>query len=221
MQPCVYATLLRNPIDRVVSQSYFIRNGPGHPRHAEVMARGATLLDYLRNGVNPQADNGQVRALAEQGGGTKVDLSFGGCTSDMLATARRNLTELYALVGITERFDEFLVRMRDALGWRDIHYQRRKVTQARPAVAMLSTEEHDAVQACNRLDLELYAAAEQMVNAARERQRIWFPAQVAWFQWRNRRGQVASPRPGHRRNAGQDSPAPRGARLSASDRDER
>lgn len=190
-QPAIYAVLLREPILRVVSQYYFIRNSPGHPRHAAIIERGITLLDYLRHAVNPQADNGQVRALSGVGGGLGPEVPFGACTEAMLAAARRNVAEQYALVGLTARFDEFLVLAQRALGWRRIGYSRRKVTQHRPSLESLSPAERKALQDCNALDLELYETAVRLVEATRRRQSFFFPLAVARFQWRNARGRAA------------------------------
>jgi hypothetical protein len=167
-QPCLYATLLRDPVDRLLSQYYFIRGSPQHPLHAEVMARGRTLRDYLQNGVNLQADNGQVRALSHAASDTG-EAPYGACTRAMLQTAMDNLSSRYALVGITEHFDEFLALAGRVLGWRHLGYARRKVTKSRPAVEALDASERAMIMRYNALDVELYAAACTQFEAARRR----------------------------------------------------
>lgn len=167
-QPCLYATLLRDPVDRLLSQYYFIRGSPRHPLHAALMARGSTLGDYLKNGVNLQADNGQVRALSHSvsGGG---EAPYGACTPAMLRTALDNLANRYALVGVTERFDEFLALAKRLLGWRELGYARRKVTKSRPAVEALDASDRAMIVQYNALDMELYAAARSQFEGALRR----------------------------------------------------
>lgn len=186
-QPCAYATLLRNPVDRVLSQYYFIRESPKHPRHRELRDRGATLLAYLRAGLNPQADNGQVRAISGVGDGTADEIPFGACTRAMLDDATRRLETEFALIGVTERFDEFLVLAGRLLGWRHCRYVRRKVTRSRPLAATLTPEERAAVDACTLLDRELYATARRRAVELCRRQGSLFPLRVRWLQWQNGR----------------------------------
>lgn len=186
-QPCAYATLLRDPVDRVLSQYYFIRESTNHPRHRDLQARGSTLLEYLRAGLNPQADNGQVRSISGVGDGTGEEVPFGSCTRAMLDDARRRLETEFALVGVTECFDEFLALAGRTLGWRHCHYVRRKVTRSRPLAATLSPEERAAVDACTQLDRELYATARRRAAELRRQQGPLFPLRVQWLQWCNSR----------------------------------
>jgi hypothetical protein len=186
-RPCAYATLLRDPVDRVLSQYYFIRESPNHPRHRELLARGATLLEYLRAGLNPQADNGQVRSISGVGDGTADEIPFGTCTRAMLDDATRRLETEFALVGVTERFDEFLALAGRMLGWRHCQYVRRKVTRSRPLAVSLTPEERAAVGACTLLDRELYATARRRTAELCRCQGALFPLRVRWLKWQNSR----------------------------------
>ncbi len=181
-QPCAYATLLRHPEDRVLSQFSFIRESPDHPLHAALMAAGGTLGRYLSEGINLQADNGQTRALA---GG--VAPAFGECTRERLEAAIENMSR-YALVGLTERFDATLILARHVFGWRQLTYARRKVTRHRTAVAELSAREQALLRECNALDMELYRAAIARFQGDVQRQWWWFGVEVAGFKWSNRGG---------------------------------
>jgi hypothetical protein len=128
------------------------------------MARGRTLGDYLQNGVNLQADNGQVRALSHAAS-DKGEPPYGACTPAMLQIAMDNLSGRYALVGVTERFDEFLALAGRVLGWRHLGYARRKVTKSRPAVEALDASERAMIMRYNSLDVELYALARSRAEA--------------------------------------------------------
>ena len=130
------------------------------------MERGATLADYLRNGVNPQAENGQVRSLARCVWGAEVaPPGYGFCTEAMFETAARNLANHFALVGVTDRFDAFVAAAARLLGWQRVGYVRRKVTHTRPAAGSLSPAERELILNYNALDARLYVAACERADA--------------------------------------------------------
>lgn len=109
-----YFTMLRNPIDRVVSIYQFILGKPGHPRHAHVAPM--SLEEFAFDETFADLDNGQTRLLA---GGDLV--AAGGrqhrdVTKADLQRAARNLDQL-AAIGLTSEFDESLAAFSKLLGW--------------------------------------------------------------------------------------------------------
>jgi hypothetical protein len=151
-RPSTYITLLREPLDRAVSHYYWVRERPEHELKTQAVA--GDLVAYLESGVAADLDNGQVRLIA---GAPFVP--FGEMTEAHLEQAVRNLDERFALAGLSERFDESLVLLRDALGWRrPLYYTRQNETRGRPRAA-LDARTAGALRAHNALDLELYAYA--------------------------------------------------------------
>jgi hypothetical protein len=151
-RPSTYITLMREPLDRAVSHYYWVRERPEHDLKAHAAA--GDLVAYLESGVAADLDNGQVRLIAGA-----AFVPFGEMTEAHLEQAVRNLDERFALAGLSERFDETLVLLRDALGWhRSLYYTRQNPTRGRPRDA-LDARTADALRAHNRLDLELYGYA--------------------------------------------------------------
>jgi hypothetical protein len=138
------------------------------------------LGSYIESGLSLEMDNSQTRAFA---GDTTTP--FGGCTTEMLDRAKANL-QGFAVAGATERFDESVVAMIRAFGWRRVRYVTTNVDPNRAARAPLNDRELALVREHNALDLELYAwAAERfqrdVVGAP------GFAADLDAFRARNRR----------------------------------
>ncbi len=149
-RPATYFTLLRDPVALTVSQYNFVRRTPNHPLHDD--ARTRSLEDYVKSGISLETDNSQTRALS----GDRTT-PFGGCTERLLSEARSNAEASFAVVGLVERFDESLLLLKDAFGWRDPFYLRTNVSRARkdplPSGVRARIEEQ------NRFDMELYSWA--------------------------------------------------------------
>lgn len=148
-RPSVYVTLMREPIALVMSQYHHVRRHEGHLLHQEAKAH-PTIAEYIRSGISLEMDNSQTRAFA----GDTTTL-FGGCTPAMLELAKENLERSFAVIGITERFDESLLLMRDGFGWRDTRYVAVNVDPERERRSG-DEETLDLIRRQNALDLELY-----------------------------------------------------------------
>jgi hypothetical protein len=147
-RPCVYITLLRDPLKLVVSQYDFVRRTPGHWLHQTALRM--TLQEYVESGVSFEMDNSQTRAVSGD-----VSTDFGRCSQSMLETALRNIAEHFAVVGLTERFDETLVLLSRAFGWPWLRYVRANVSPSHQRQE-LSPETAAIIGKLNVLDQELY-----------------------------------------------------------------
>ena len=148
-RPSTYVTLLREPLALVRSQYHHVRRHPGHVLHEQAKSY-VDLASYIESGLSLEMDNSQTRAFA---GDTTTP--FGACTSEMLDRAKANL-ECFSVAGITERFDESLVAMIRAFGWRRVRYVTTNVDPERARRAPLTDRERALVHERNALDLALY-----------------------------------------------------------------
>jgi hypothetical protein len=152
--PVDVITMLRDPIDRVISLYYFIRRLPHHPLHGA--ARRQSLEDFAAS--RPlEACNQQVRQI-------------GGVDPPSLDAALGNLMRGVRVFGIAERFDESLVLMQRAVGWRNIYHRDLNVTRDRPRLRDVSPVAVRRIERENALDLELYARARLAFAAIVDRQ---------------------------------------------------
>jgi galactose-3-O-sulfotransferase len=173
--PSTYITLLRNPVRLAISQYRFVKRTPGHRLHGLVTSEGISLDDYIRRGISLEVDNSQTRAIS---GDTQTP--FGEVREPMLERAKRNIEEHFAVVGLTERFDESLVLLGEVFGWTRLVYVPVKVAP-RTNEDVVSHETIDLLEELNRFDLELYRFAAERLDRAIERHES-FPKDLARFQ---------------------------------------
>ena len=137
-RPYTYFTMMRNPIDRVISLYYFLKTYPGY---YEENMRNMSFEEYID--WDPQASNGQIHQIC----GQNSQLS--------LEKAKENL-KVFEVVGITEMFNESLLLLKNKFNWTNIEYVKENVTKSRPQIGEVSTEIIKKIEKNNELDIELY-----------------------------------------------------------------
>ena len=182
-RPAKYFTILREPVERVISYYFFVQREPDHYLYDYANTPGMTIRRYLEDHMSLQTDNFQTRLVS----GIWTDVGYGECDRATLALAKRNLAERFAVVGLTERFDETLLLLQRAFGWGNVYYRWQNVTQGRPRRQALPPETLDVIAAHNQLDLELYAFAGELFKKEVQDQGPSFTWAVKRFQFANRR----------------------------------
>jgi hypothetical protein len=153
--PAIYFTMLREPVDRIVSHYYYVRRASKHRFHRTVTSQNMSLEEYICRGRSKELDNGQVRLLAGHKANDHFD--FGQCSEEILEIAKSNLQKHFAVAGLTERFDETLILLRRSLRWRRFpFYIRQNTTKNRLLKDSLSTEALNVIKKYNELDVRLY-----------------------------------------------------------------
>jgi hypothetical protein len=176
-------TFLREPADRTLSHYFGIRkrrrgsDKPGRYTSSALPAE-PTLEDMLELGYIH--DNLHTRMLSG------APEPFGEVTEQMLEDAKRNLGEEFVFFGITERFDESLVLAKRRLGLKSILYRSSgssssagRVNASRPRGAEVPPDLMQAAERCNRYDIELYRYAQDLFDAAPERDELEFRVELA------------------------------------------
>ncbi len=185
-QPTTYLTMLREPVDQVVSSYYYALSNRFHPLHNAVRSGRITLerfLDLAPWGNNlqskliggiPMAEVNPPAALAAARRGEIVTPEhFAGrhCAEDILRTAKENLERHFSVVGLTERFEESLALMMLEYGWRAPTYQNFRRSSKRPADLAIDAASRARIERYNAFDMELYEFGEGLFRAAVERHR--------------------------------------------------
>jgi hypothetical protein len=157
--PSTYMTVLRDPVDRVVSLYYHTLKYSNNPLHERLVTEGIGLREFVTSISCKEADNDQTRRLSG------LSPEFGRCSAEMLEVAKDNLRTSFSLVGITERFDETLILSKRVLGWqRDVHYWPSLVNKSRPPRESLPSDIVDVIAEYNALDAQLYEFAAQLLD---------------------------------------------------------
>jgi Galactose-3-O-sulfotransferase len=156
-QPATYITVMREPIDRVISAFYFMRNYKLHPNYWKFRRESWTLEDFVR--YPHRRDNIQCKMVA----GAAYEEP---CTAETLAVAKENLLQHFSVVGLTEHFEESLALMKLRFGWKLESYSSFNVTRARPKKHDLPQSTLDLVAERNCFDLALYECAVKIFQDA-------------------------------------------------------
>jgi hypothetical protein len=182
-RPAFYVTFLREPVERVLSHYSFERTLPDSPVYAYLQSGKMDLKGYVRYYAEAaDMDNLQTRMIA----GNWHKRGHGPCTQEMLETAKRNLHERFAVVGLAEEFDASYLLIKRLFGLRSVHYRRRNKTRKRLYRDQITAGELDFIRQHNRFDLELYPYARKLFAAQVRQQGIPFQLELALFRARNR-----------------------------------
>lgn len=162
---CAYMTVLRDPVERTISNFYYIRRRAGHP--AQKLYASMSLEEFSRS-TEYELDNTQVRRLLR---GSFADpswpnaLPFGAIGADEFAEAKYNLANC-AVAGTVERFKE-TVQLATALF--DLNLPRKVIhinVGKSPKMSRIKRSIIQRIEDRNQLDIELYRQADAQLTAA-------------------------------------------------------
>lgn len=171
-------TMLRNPVDRVVSDLVHSK----HPVHTwqDCVSKGAGSCrkysnDMVRrlSGQFPSSwyhqteaeDNSQDQGIKRPTPSSALfDASNPHSDRVLLEMAKRNL-ERFAVVGISERLQDTTRLLAAALGWPQMITNLQDIATNTRSVRSLPAELRHAIEERNRLDLELYQFALKLFEA--------------------------------------------------------
>lgn len=158
-QPATYLTILRNPVERVVSYYYFVRNTPRHLFHKEVIEKNFSLEDFIRKMMDINETNLQTRWVAGCVDFDSVISPYGDLPANALDLAKKNLESFFSVCGLTERFDESLLLMQKIHSWKNIFYKRKNIGTQRKVGEKVSASTLRLIEKNEEQDLELYEFA--------------------------------------------------------------
>lgn len=166
-KPCEYVTFLREPLDRIVSDYYYIlETQPGNrdELRARIKDEDLDLARFVNDPRYRMSENGMVRFLADHPFWGKAEdpdnwwktIPHGQLPNEWLSQAKANL-ERCVYVGFTEHMDaESLSPLQDRFGLSVADIPRANITFRRPSVAELDPLTIKTLEDRHRLDLELY-----------------------------------------------------------------
>ena len=169
---CTYISVLRNPIERVISHYYYFARPESE---SKMITDDTTLESFLKAKKFIIADNYQTRFLSGLGWQRgsygndiyhrKYQLNYGSCTEEMLEVAKKNLDK-YVLFGLQSRFTDSLNLFKDVLNWKKVNFNTQKnVNQRKPKRETIDRETLRTIEEENKFDMELYRYAEEIFDS--------------------------------------------------------
>lgn len=120
-----------------------------------------TLEAFVESPPFKDVDNGQTRRISG------LPPQVGGCSRAMLKQAKENLRKDFAVVGLTERFEETLLLLNRAFSWsRDVFYYPKNTNPGRTKINELPQRTTDAILERNEFDHDLYQFACELMDSA-------------------------------------------------------
>lgn len=160
-QRAKYISILRDPVERVISQYYYIKKNVNNPLHEQVEQGGMSLTEFVESGISIGMNNGQCRFI----NGDIDEYGFNDCDDVLLQKVKQHLVEHFIWIGLTERFDESVLLLSKILNWPSPpYYIRENVSKIRKTTNEISDASIDTIKHYNRLDIALYEYANQWLN---------------------------------------------------------
>ena len=157
--PYCYYTMLRDPVDRLVSQYHYIKRSPGHHLHQMINANNLSLAQFAR--TNHHANQQVIRlGFHIHHHGNHFEIGHAG--KDILVTAKHTLIHGVKHFGIYEHFDESIDRLATLLGASIDVIPQENVSFNRQKVDDLDASTLDLIHQSNALDMALYEFAKQV-----------------------------------------------------------
>lgn len=150
-QKCKYITLLRDPVERIISHYYYLRRSTNHPLNRVIEEQSLDLEGYVTSGVCDEVRNDQARLIAGIGRGDSVD------EKTMLRMAKENIDNDFLVAGTVEQFDETLMLLKKRLNLHRIYYDIRNQTIRRPLKEQIPDSTLSLIADRNQVDIELYS----------------------------------------------------------------
>ncbi len=145
-------TFLREPVDRVISEFYFLKSWPKSHLYSFLNENDVSLHEYITSNhpmLKVRGRNLMVNSLS----GVGLE-----SVEDRLEIAWHHLKERFIFFGLLERFDESILLMNKALGIHNAFYEKQNVRNRR-VHRPVSHHDLEIIQEHNSADIQLHDRA--------------------------------------------------------------
>ncbi len=140
---CRYIILLREPLERVISDYYFILTNPINPMYEKYNIEKVTLEEHLEIQIKYSGNTAIMKFLLYPNLNFFSDIPrikrwrgfYPYSMNEMIEESKRKLHEDFFQVGILERFGDFVFLLSRKLGWEVPYYRIKNRNHGRPETA--------------------------------------------------------------------------------------
>lgn len=164
--PCDYITILRDPVERIISEYSRLRMWPAEDlavvKNSEKI-RGISFWYFIQSDFAAVSDY-QTRIFSGKWTGQYEDVLP--LEESALEEAKNNLRKYFKVVGVTERMDETILVLAKMFGWKNPYYFEKKHAAKRDGVIPKENLEKykKIIRDKNKLDTELHRFAGEMLE---------------------------------------------------------
>lgn len=159
-----YMTVLRNPVERVISMYYYMRskNCPDPDKRKYFSAM--TLHDYVSNNEYNYFSDIWHKSWTCSTYNLQTRMLAGDLNRCDLKKAINNLNSFFQVVGITERFAGTLKVINKNFGWNIRPGRKENITPDKPALKDIPDKILQLIRSKNEMDMELYSHANLLLD---------------------------------------------------------
>eukprot|EP01132_Coremiostelium_polycephalum_P002739 gene2739-3401_t len=177
-----YMTMLREPVDRVISHYYYHRQNKQDPGHG--LAIKYNLREWLE--ISPAANNEQARMIC----GFDTDEMEYPETKEILLIPMIiiiSYPSVYKFVGLQEKFPESIVLLTHYAGFQYTRYTRVNTGRERVSIDSIEEDIIQEIKRRNQIDISLYEMAKEIFEKEIDAVgRDFFNLEVEKFKSRNK-----------------------------------
>ena len=162
-----YITMLRDPVARFISEYGHLQRGERSGRWWPPRDRLKSLADFLDYRIETNGMDVQTRFISGNMPAPGAEPPLDPLPVDALERAKENLKKHFIVVGLTDRFDESLLLMKDRLDWQSRIFYSRKNTAPQPtSYADIPADVLDRITEHTQIDAELVRFAGELLDEA-------------------------------------------------------
>jgi hypothetical protein len=159
-RPCTYITVLRDPVERVVSYYYFLLRNQNNLVKDKSLEEFIQTFEGVHNSMTCYLSGLTLKAQLQD---LSIELKSQQFAQETLEIAKANIKQHFQVVGLVERFDETCILLRKILGWNlASFYVKKNVAKHGNLIENLPQDTLNLIQKFNELDIQLYAYAQEI-----------------------------------------------------------